>query len=125
MAGLGGELLGLLQVRRWRGGGGELHGLLQVGGGGKRGCRCGRLCVAACIQTACTCQLTYCCVYRCNPDAQVEHNMERGPRGWRLLTLYAELKAGDSGADAKTLPDFESAGACWVSAEELKGLPLR
>ena len=51
--------------------------------------------------------------------------MARGPNGWRLLTLYAELKAGDTGADAKTLPDFESAGACWVSAEELKGLPLR
>jgi transcription initiation factor TFIID subunit TAF12 len=25
----------------------------------------------------------------------------------------------------KTLPDFESAGACWVSLDELQGLPLR
>ena len=25
----------------------------------------------------------------------------------------------------KTLPDVESAGACWVAAEELEGLPLR
>lgn len=25
----------------------------------------------------------------------------------------------------KTLPDFESAGACWVSLHELQGLPLR
>ena len=99
--------------------------MLQVGGREKEGNGVANVGGYALLHSVRLNMSTYCCVYRCHPDAQVEHNMAHGPRGWRLLTLYAELKAGDSGADAKTLPDFESAGACWVSAEELKGLPLR
>ena len=115
-AGLGVELRGLLQVGG-RGGGG-----LENGGWGwscAACCRWGEGGAAAFIP------LTQVCCFVAPPPAQVDHNMARGPKGWRLLTLYAELKAGDTGADAKTLPDFESAGACWVGAEELKGLPLR
>ena len=41
---------------------------------------------------------------------KVEHDMSIGTRGWRLLTFYGELSEGASEADAKTVPDYESAG---------------
>jgi hypothetical protein len=41
---------------------------------------------------------------------------------WSRITFYAEpLGAGPP----KTVPDWESAGACWVSVEQLEGLALR
>jgi len=51
--------------------------------------------------------------------------MTRGPLGWRLVVFYGELADEASASDAKTVPDFESAGACWVSSQELDSIPLR
>lgn len=42
----------------------------------------------------------------------------------RFVTFYAEPADPDSCAP-KTVPDFESVGACWVSVEELTLVPLR
>ncbi|PNW83330.1 hypothetical protein CHLRE_05g247850v5 [Chlamydomonas reinhardtii] len=46
---------------------------------------------------------------------------------WRLATFYAVLADEPHAAAArpKTVPCFESAGACWVSADQLDGIPLR
>ncbi|GFR45555.1 hypothetical protein Agub_g6949, partial [Astrephomene gubernaculifera] len=46
-----------------------------------------------------------------------------GKPTWRLAVFYATLK--DEDAHLKTVPCFESAGACWVSVCELAKLPLR
>ncbi|PNH11922.1 Vignain [Tetrabaena socialis] len=43
---------------------------------------------------------------------------------WRLATFYAVLK-DEATAVPKTLPCFESAGACWVGLEDLPHVPLR
>ncbi|KAG2491179.1 hypothetical protein HYH03_010390 [Edaphochlamys debaryana] len=43
---------------------------------------------------------------------------------WRLMTFYATIPEGAS-AQPKTLPCFESAGACWVGADQLHTLPIR
>ncbi|KXZ51436.1 hypothetical protein GPECTOR_12g398 [Gonium pectorale] len=46
---------------------------------------------------------------------------------WRLVTFYSALEdeAAEAGWRPKTLPCFESAGACWVSLEQLARVPLR
>eukprot|EP00195_Chlamydomonas_chlamydogama_P012463 CAMPEP_0202914146 /NCGR_PEP_ID=MMETSP1392-20130828/62375_1 /ASSEMBLY_ACC=CAM_ASM_000868 /TAXON_ID=225041 /ORGANISM="Chlamydomonas chlamydogama, Strain SAG 11-48b" /LENGTH=371 /DNA_ID=CAMNT_0049605681 /DNA_START=239 /DNA_END=1354 /DNA_ORIENTATION=+ len=54
---------------------------------------------------------------------QVEYDMTRGPRGWRSITFYAVPK--ESNPAVKTVPDFESAGACWVDVSKLSTIPLR
>ena len=50
---------------------------------------------------------------------------QRATYVWRLVTFYATLKEGTPSHAAKSLPDFESAGACWVSAGELDKIKLR
>ncbi|GLC61267.1 hypothetical protein PLESTB_001737700 [Pleodorina starrii] len=42
---------------------------------------------------------------------------------WRLSVFYASL--ADEEAPPKTVPCFESAGACWVGPDELDAVPLR
>lgn len=50
--------------------------------------------------------------------------VERSSSGaWRRFIFLAEPK--DSSQQPKTVPDFESAGACWVSVDELDTIPLR
>ncbi|KAG1671639.1 hypothetical protein FOA52_006870 [Chlamydomonas sp. UWO 241] len=62
--------------------------------------------------------------------AQVQEK-DMGAYHWRLVTFYATLvEDGGEGElvasrGAKTVPDFESVGACWVSASELDAIPLR
>ena len=42
---------------------------------------------------------------------------------WKRVVFYAEPK--DENQIPKTLPDFESNGACWVKYEQLKSIKLR
>uniref|UniRef100_A0A0G4HET8 Nudix hydrolase domain-containing protein n=1 Tax=Chromera velia CCMP2878 TaxID=1169474 RepID=A0A0G4HET8_9ALVE len=53
---------------------------------------------------------------------RVEYSPKRGYSRMRVI-FYAEPK--DLEAKPKSIPDFESAGAAWVSEDELHGLPLR
>ncbi|GAX79045.1 hypothetical protein CEUSTIGMA_g6485.t1 [Chlamydomonas eustigma] len=79
--------------------------------------------------------LTTCAVRECLEEVgmevevkgllQIQHDMSAGKQGWRLVTFYAQLKEEAKPSEAKTVPDFESAGSCWVSAEELDHVPLR
>lgn len=59
---------------------------------------------------------------------QIAHLADaNGKPCWRLATFYAVLADEPHAAAArpKTVPCFESAGACWVSADQLDGIPLR
>jgi hypothetical protein len=48
------------------------------------------------------------------------------PASRRLQALFhAHVKGDEAAAQPKTVPCFESAGACWVAAEQLQELPLR
>eukprot|EP00798_Chlamydomonas_sp_ICE-L_P011389 gene11389-12089_t len=53
---------------------------------------------------------------------QVMTDMTKQPP-WRLAVFYGVLK--DLEQMPKTMPNFESAGSCWVSIEELSKIPLR
>jgi hypothetical protein len=46
---------------------------------------------------------------------------------WRMAVLYAQPRhpAAAVLTPPKTVPDFESAGACWVSAADVPTLPWR
>ena len=47
------------------------------------------------------------------------------PRGCRMRYIFFGEPAEGEDDMAKTVPDFESVGAAWVSAEEIQTLPLR
>ncbi|KAG2430810.1 hypothetical protein HXX76_009786 [Chlamydomonas incerta] len=60
--------------------------------------------------------------------ADIAHLLDSdGKPCWRLATFYAVLSdpANEAAARPKTVPCFESAGACWVSADQLDAIPLR
>lgn len=56
---------------------------------------------------------------------QVDFDLSHRPLPYRLATFYAVPKATGDQAPPKTVPDFESAGACWVSVDQLQHIPLR
>ncbi|KAJ9526947.1 hypothetical protein QJQ45_025354 [Haematococcus lacustris] len=56
---------------------------------------------------------------------QVDFDLSHRPLPYRLATFYAVPKATGDQALPKTVPDFESAGACWVSVDQLQHIPLR
>ncbi|KAJ9526796.1 hypothetical protein QJQ45_017458 [Haematococcus lacustris] len=56
---------------------------------------------------------------------QVDFDLSHRPLPYRLATFYAVPKASEKQAPPKTVPDFESAGACWVSVDQLQHIPLR
>ena len=61
---------------------------------------------------------------------QVSYTLDgqSGEPTWRLVTFYAEAPAEEeevAGGHAKTVPDFESAGACWVGVDDLGDIPHR
>lgn len=77
-------------------------------------------------------KLRDCAVRECLEEAGVEVELkgllevqwkDMKSHVWRFVTFYAVLK--DDQQAVKTVPDYESAGACWVSADELEGIPLR
>eukprot|EP00877_Chromochloris_zofingiensis_P005820 jgi/Chrzof1/15239/Cz09g32180.t1 len=43
---------------------------------------------------------------------------------WRRIIFYGEPGEG-AAQQPKTIPDFESAGACWVNVADLQHIPLR
>ncbi|KAG2445099.1 hypothetical protein HYH02_008966 [Chlamydomonas schloesseri] len=60
--------------------------------------------------------------------ADIAHLVDAdGKPCWRLATFYAVLagEGDEAAARPKTVPCFESAGACWVSPDQLDEIPLR
>jgi hypothetical protein len=47
-----------------------------------------------------------------------------GSKRWRRITFYAE-PTDEPTAIPKTIPDYESVGACWVDVNDLNRIKLR
>lgn len=66
------------------------------------------------------------CIEEAGVDIEIKgilgFNVDRAP-GWRRIIFYGEPR--DPKAVPKTVPDFESSGACWVELSEIYKITLR